>query len=114
MNNTHNNKLGMFKTLTLASVILLTSTNSLAEITHVETVNTQEGYPYEGLVERSEEVKIFYTQDSNNVNCRVQVSQNGQIWKGEERGTTLKKFNQKPLNSCMDRFDAKKLLADTF
>jgi hypothetical protein len=80
MNNTHNNKSGMLRIFTLASIILLASTNSLAEITHVETINTQEGYPYKGLVDRSEEVTIIYTQGSNNVSCRVQVLQNGQTW----------------------------------
>jgi hypothetical protein len=42
------------------------------------------------------------------------VSQNGQIWQGEEIQTSLKKFTQKPLRSCMDRDEAKKLLANTF
>ena len=114
MNKSYIEKAGAFKILLLTSIILFTSTNSLAELNQTEKVYTQEGYPYEGLVDRSEQVRIFYTKGVDNVSCRVEVSQNGQIWLGEEQITNLKKFTQKPLGACMDRVDAKKLLANTF
>jgi hypothetical protein len=107
-------KYSILKILTLASIMLFTSTNGLAKLNQTEKVNTQKGYPYEGLVNRSEQVTIFYIEDSDNITCRVEVSQKGQIWQGEERSTSLKKFTQKPLRSCIDREDAKKLLANTF
>jgi intein-encoded DNA endonuclease-like protein len=114
MNILQNTKLNLLKKLALVSIILLTSTNSLAEPNLKEKIYTQEGYPYAGLVERSEEVSIFYTKGEDNVSCRVEVSQHGQVWKGEKHSTSLKKFTQKPLRVCMDRVDAKKLLANTF
>jgi hypothetical protein len=42
------------------------------------------------------------------------VSQNGEVWQGKKHSTSLKKFTQKPLRVCMDRVDAKTLLANTF
>jgi len=114
MNNSHTEKSAFFRVLAFASIILFTSTNSLAELNQTEEIYTQKGYPYEGLVNRSEEVTIFYTRGADNINCRVEVSQNGQIWKGEERNPNLKEFTQKPLRSCLNREDAKKLLANTF
>ena len=114
MNKSTHETSSIFKILTLASIILFTSSNSLAELNLTEEVYAQKGYPYEGLVDRSEQVKIFYTQGTDKISCRVEVSQNGQIWLGEEHNTSLKKFNQKPLRVCMNREEAKKLLAKTF
>lgn len=119
MNKLNTIKSNILKTSVLVSILLFTSTNSLAEINSIEKVYTQKGYPYEGLVNRSEEVRIFYSEGADskgaeNVSCRVEVSQNGQVWQGEERNISLKKFTQKPLRACMDRVDAKQLLADTF
>jgi hypothetical protein len=107
-------KSNVLKALSLASILLFASTNSLAELNQVEKVYTQKGYPYEGLVDRSEQVTIFYTESVNKVSCRVEVSQNGQTWRGVQRNTSVKSFTQKPLRACLDRVDAKKLLANTF
>lgn len=114
MNKLYRFKAGFFKSLSLISIVLFTSTNSLADVNQNEKMYTQEGYPFEGLVNRSEEVAIFYTKQAETISCYVEVSQNGQIWKGEEKSTNLKTFTQKPLRSCMERDAAKKLLANTF
>lgn len=114
MNTLYIAKTNILKILTLASAMLFTSTSSLAELNQTEKVYTQNGYPYEGLVDRSEEVTILYTEKADTVSCRVKVSQKGQIWEGKERNTSLKKFTQKPLRACLDRVEAKKLLANTF
>jgi hypothetical protein len=114
MKTNNSRRLNKFKTLTLASVITLASTYSLAELNQVKKVYTQNGYPYEALVDRSQEVKIFYTEQENNVRCRVEVIQDGQVWKGEAQIASAKKFSEKPLRACINRNDAKKLLAKTF
>ena len=114
MNKLLINNPSLLKTLLLTSILLFTSTSSLAELNQVAKVYTQKGYPYEALVNRSEEVTIFYTESVDNISCRVEVSQNGQIWRGEERSASLKEFSQKPLRACLDRVDAKNLLANTF
>jgi hypothetical protein len=54
MNILQNTKRNMLKKLSLVSIILLTCTNSLAELNLKEKIYTQEGYPYAGLVVRSE------------------------------------------------------------
>lgn len=104
----------MIKILTLSTIMLFTSTSSLAEPKQIDKVYTEKGYPFSGLVDRSEEVKIFYTELTDNITCRVEVLQNGQIWRGEEHSTSLKEFTVTPLRACMARVDAKKLLANTF
>ena len=107
-------KLSILEIITLASILLFTSANSIAELNPIKEIQIQEGYPYEGLVDRSEAVKIFYKALADNISCRVEVSQKGQIWQGKERSISLKKFTKKPLRACMDREEAKKLLANTF
>lgn len=114
MNKLHTKKSAILRLLTLASILLFTSASSLAELSQTEKVYAQKGYPYEGLIDRSEQVTILYTKAEENISCRVKVSQNGQIWLGEEHNTSLKKFTQKPLRACMNREEAKKLLAKTF
>jgi hypothetical protein len=114
MSKRHIAKTNIFKILAMTLTLLVISTSSLAELNQTAKVYTQKGYPFEGLVKRSEQVTIIYTKGTDNVSCRVEVSHDGQIWQGEKRSTSLKKFTQKPLRSCMDRVEAKKLLAKTF
>jgi hypothetical protein len=111
--NSHLNT-NILKTLIVTFIFLFTSTNGLAELKQVEKVYAQKGYPYEGLVNRSDEVTIFYTKNVDTINCRVEVSQNGETWRGEEHDANVKTFTQKPLRACLNRVDAKKLLANTF
>lgn len=114
MNKRYIVKTNIFKILAMTLTLLVISTSSLAELNQPAKVYTQKGYPYEGLVKRSEQVTIIYTKGTDNINCRVEVSQDGQIWQGEKHSTTSKKFTQTPLSACMDREDAKTLLAKTF
>jgi len=114
MNKQNLVKTNIFKILVMASALTIASTNSLAELNQKTEVYTQKGYPYEDLVNRTEAVTIFYTESLDNISCRVEVSHNGQIWRGEERSTSLKTFTQKPLRACLKRVDAKNLLANTF
>ena len=114
MNKQHTVKSKIFKIIAMTSALLLVSPHSLAELNLTEKIYTQKGYPYQGLVDRSEQVTIFYKESINNVRCRVEVSQNGEVWRGVEREISLKKFSNKPLSACLKRGDAKKLLAKTF
>jgi hypothetical protein len=83
MSKLHIRKIGIFKILACTSTILFSSTNSLAKINQIEEAYIYKGYPYEGLVDRSEAVNIFYKALADNISCRVEVSQNGQIWQSE-------------------------------
>ena len=93
---------------------LFFSLNTLASIKYSEKIDTQEGYPYAALVQRVDEVKLIFTENENNVHCRVEVTQNGKVWRGLSNTAKKKEFQRKPLNSCMAREEAKQLLADTF
>jgi hypothetical protein len=110
-------KLNNTLALTIILALILSvffSTNSLAKLNEMEKIHTQEGYPYADLIRRSEQVNLIYSQSKNEVNCRVEVFNNGQVWKGSERVTKLKNFKDKPLHSCLARPAAKKLLASTY
>ena len=114
MNKLSIKKSAIFKIVVFTTIMLFTATSSLAELKQTEKVYTKKGYPFGGLVDRSEEVKIFYTEQADNITCRVEVLQNGKVWQGEEHRTSLKEFTATPLRVCMERGDAKKLLASTF
>ena len=99
---------------TLLSVtLLLSSTSALANLKQIEKLYTQEGYPYEPLVRRADEVKIIYEETGEDIRCRVEVLQKGKIWQGEEQNIKAKSFNLKPLRSCLARAQAKQLLTNT-
>ena len=103
--------------LTLISIFMVSvffSTNSLAKLNNVEKIHTQEGYPYADIVRISEQVNLIYTESENEVNCRVEVSKNGQLWQGAQQIAELKNFKNKPLRSCLTRPEAKKILASIY
>jgi hypothetical protein len=111
------NKFNNTSTLSIVSLLALTvlfSSNSLAKLKPIEQINSQEGYPYAGLIQRSELVNLIYTESKDEVNCRVEITNNGQVWKGTQQVAKLKNFKSKPLHSCLPRAAAKKLLASTY
>ena len=75
---------------------------------------TNQGYPYESLVKRSESIKIFYTKNKESTRCRVEVDVKGKIWRSSQQSISNKAFNATPLAACLARSDAKQLLAKTF
>ena len=114
MKKSTSNKISVLGMSTLGLLLFFTSLHSLANINRGTDIYIQKGYPYEGLVHRSEEVRIFYTNMENQVSCRVEILQKGKVWKGEAQQASLKKFKEKPLRTCLDRDEAKQFLANTF
>jgi hypothetical protein len=117
MTTTKGKKVNKTSTLTIISLLLFGvffSTNSLAKLNNVEKINTQEGYPYADLVRKSEQLNLIYTKSDNEVNCRVEISKNGQVWQGQKQVAKLKDFKNKPLRSCFSRLEAKKILASIY
>ena len=102
------------KAFLILALTMLFSLSTLANIKHEEKIYTPEGYPYSKLIQRADEVKLIFTENENSVHCRVEVSQNGKVWRGLSNTAKKKEFLSKPLNSCMAREEAKQLLADTF
>jgi hypothetical protein len=117
MLNINDKKFNYRSALTIVSVLTFStffSTHSLAKLNFVGKIHTQEGYPYADLIRRSEQMNLIYTKSENKVTCRVEVSNNGQVWQGPEHVTKLKNFKNKPLYSCLARPAARKLLASTY
>lgn len=79
----------------------------------VDSLMTNEGYPYNMLVQRTDEVKLIYNNKSP-MTCRVEVNHNGQVWRGQTYSTSEKRFLAKPLARCMDRTLAKEIVKTTF
>ena len=80
----------------------------------IDKVYTSKGYPYKNLLNRSEQVKIFYRQDDRNIHCRVEVAVGNTIVKSVASKVNQQSFEDTPLSSCLSRDQAKQILASTF
>lgn len=103
-------RLYIFKTL-LISLLTLSATSVFAG--H-ERVFTEQGYPYKQLVKRSDTVKLIYSQDGQQVTCKVAIEHKGLARITTEQTISAAKFADKPLANCLKRDTAKSLLAMTF
>lgn len=103
---------------TLITIItLITSLTTNAESSkknHYEQLASTMGYPYKLLINRTEIVKIIYSESNDNINCKVIINWNDQVVQTPSTQITKEKFNDKPLASCLAREDAKVILARTF
>lgn len=98
------------KTLLIISVVaIFGSANAETNMLY-----TEKGYPYKDLVNRSNEVKIIYSENKSKVVCRVEVDMNGTVWQSPSNDVTKTRFEQTPLSSCLPRERAKQILASSF
>ncbi|WDE10292.1 hypothetical protein [Thalassomonas haliotis] len=81
---------------------------------NADKVYSAQGYPYKLLINRADEVKIFYREHKSGIYCYVQVSRKGEKMTSEEVEVTAEQFEQLPLASCLPRKAAKVILASTF
>lgn len=98
-------------------ITLITSVTSNAESSktpHYEQLFSSMGYPYKLLINRTDTVKIIYSENVNNINCKVIVSWSEKEVQTPITQTTKEKFKDKPLASCLARKEAKLILARTF
>ncbi|REL24397.1 hypothetical protein [Thalassotalea euphylliae] len=100
-------------------LILLSIATSLLAASHnskLEKVYSHQGYPYKQLINRANKVKLSFTEAKLNstVTCRVLVQLNNQLFESAQVSVTQQAFTEKPLASCLDRQQAKKLLAASF
>lgn len=98
------------------SAVILVSLAVIVSSANAETnmLFTEQGYPYKDLVNRSNEVKIIYSEKNNDVSCRVQVALNGTTWKTRNLQVEKREFDSAPLASCLERSKAKQILASTY
>ena len=95
--------------LILSTCILLPTAKANSYI-----VNNAEQYPYKNLIDRTKEVKIFYSEVDDNIHCYVEVT-----IKNDKRNSLMNSINkddfqQKPLTSCLTYAEAKQLLTYSY
>ncbi|WDD97559.1 hypothetical protein [Thalassomonas actiniarum] len=81
---------------------------------NADKVYSAQGYPYKLLINRADEVKIFYREHETGIRCHVEVSRNSEKMMSVAVEVTAEQFEQLPLTSCLPRKAAKALLAGTF
>lgn len=86
---------------------------SYANTVH-EKLYSEKGYPYKELIQRSDSVKIFYTEKDALVNCKVEVNNQQDVWTSTAVSITKDSFTEAPLASCLKRNKAKEILASTY
>ncbi|WP_416307021.1 hypothetical protein [Neptunicella sp. SCSIO 80796] len=82
-----------------------------AEMVHLYS---SKGYPYSRLIQKTDSVKIFYTENNAEIDCKIEVNWRGDKWLSPARKVTQAEFNQAPLASCLPRSLAKEVLAKTY
>ena len=95
----------------LFSVVTATS---LVNASEYPMVFTDKGYPYKDLIQRTEEVKIIYTENDQSITCRVEVNIDGVDLTSQKLTISKKAFKETPLASCISRKRARQMLAATF
>ncbi len=104
------------RTLAIAFTLLISLTVNAESLKsrQYEQLTTAIGYPYKLLINRTDTVKIIYSENNENINCKVIVSWNAQEVQTSSTKITKEKFNDKPLASCLPRKKAKEILSRTF
>ena len=92
--------------------------NAFAEEMHLYT---EKGYPYKNLVHKADQIRLLFNESNqpvddnagqNTIQCRVEVSWQGQVSMSEPLKVTVRQFDESPLASCLTREVAKKYLTD--
>jgi len=102
------------KQLQLTLFILLTILSTLPAQANTNKLFTEQGYPYNLLIKRTDEIKIIYSEKENMVNCRIELNWQGQKITTQNISVEQIKFNTKPFAACLPREQAKVILAKTF
>jgi hypothetical protein len=113
MTNTTMTKALISKLTLVLLTTLFFSNYSLANLELGNAISNIESYPYNLLVQRTDQVKIIYKGDKE-ISCRVEIQKGEQRWSGDSQVVTVKEFEQSPLKQCLNRTFAKEILASTF
>jgi len=98
--------------LTTLNIIIFLFTTP-AEATTNKLLSEQ-GYPYDLLIKRTNEIKIIYSEKENMVNCRIELNWQDQKITTKDISIEKIKFDKKPFAACLPRDQAKVILAKTF
>ena len=100
----------LIKTPLLLSLIAFSAFTNAA----IESKYSTKGYPYKDLIERTQEVKIIYSENTQSITCRVEVTDENSQWLSDSKTISHQTFAEAPLASCLSREDAKNQLAKTY
>jgi len=78
------------------------------------TVSSANDYPYRNLIDRTDDVKVFYTETSKGFNCRVEVKLDNMKWVSVEKKMNKELFSDSPLSNCLSREVAEQMLLQSF
>lgn len=102
--------LEQLKIIAFASFLLVSNLAGAENI----TVHTASSYPYENLINRSHNVKVFYTTNDENISCRVEVVLDSMTWTSAEKEINKEFFNHDLLSNCLSKEAAEQILFQTF
>ena len=102
-----------FKLIVILFTTLIFSSHSLANLNLEDRIDNVEGYPYNLLIQRTDQIKVIYQGDKQ-ITCRVEIHKGGLQWSGDTQVVKATKFKQSPLKYCLGRAHAKQILASTF
>ncbi|MEW6991242.1 hypothetical protein AADZ91_11175 [Colwelliaceae bacterium 6441] len=97
-------------TLLLTSTLLMSNAIQASQ----EKLYTAKKYPYNLLISRTQSVKIIYTDEQENINCKVAVNWQNKTLTSVNKRVKKQDFIKEPLASCLARNNAKDILSKTF
>ena len=100
--------------ISITLALLFTSIVNSSVKASEDKLYTQKKHPYDLLLARTDTVKIIYTEDKEQVNCKVEVNWKNEQITSEQVSVNKVAFNKEPLASCLSREKAKNILAKTF
>ncbi|GEK11264.1 hypothetical protein [Pseudoalteromonas peptidolytica] len=85
--------------------------SSHAISTPAERVFTDAGYPYKNLIMKAEKVELIYSEEQDKTTCQVNVYSGDLLHQGEAKEVPANKFLRMPVQSCLSRENAKRILS---
>jgi len=98
--------------ITLTLILLLTLNSSVQA--NQDKLYSAKLHPYNLLLSRTETVKIIYSENKEEIHCKVEVNWKNEQVTSEQVSVNKVAFNKEPLASCLSREKAKNILARTF
>lgn len=99
-----------FKNIALMGIFLF---SNLASAEHI-TIDTANNYPYKDLINRTSDIKIIYSTNSESFSCKVEVVLDKMKWVSTEKNISKEIFYNDPLSNCLSSEKAKQILFQTF
>lgn len=102
--------------VTLMFFSLITNVEVMAKTDTEADLWVNSGFPYKNLVQRYDQVKIHYSDlpDKGQVRCRVELVNDSTSSASQYLVVSQKRFQSKPLQSCIDRQHAIEALEVTY